>query len=1080
MSGANNHSIVNGIGSTISQVEKAISASLRPLPTATGNGTYITEPDQTGIVKDLSHVDFTDIKALLEVIKDAVTGQPVDDRHYIMERVIQLAAGLPSTSKNGKDLTNAFLKQLWNDLEHPPISYLGRDSSYRKADGSGNNFLWPHIGAAGSHYARSVRPTTVQSPSLPDPSTLFASLLERKEYKEHPNKISSVLFYLASVIIHDLFQTDRSDFTLNKTSSYLDLSPLYGNNQDEQDLVRTFKDGKLKPDCFSSKRVLGFPPGVGVLLLMFNRFHNYVVENLATINEGGRFTKPDESDVDASTKYDNDLFQTGRLVTCGLYINIILKDYVRTILNINRTDSLWSLDPRADIQDSLLGSAPAEATGNQVSAEFNLVYRWHACISQRDEKWTQDLYKDLFPGKDPNNVSLQEFIRGVAKWEASLPEQPPDRPFAGLQRNADGAFDDGDLANMFADGVEDCAGAFGAGNIPSVFRNIEALGILQARSWNLATLNEFRKFFDLAPYKTFEEINPDPYIAAQLKNLYDEPDLVEMYPGVIVEATKDAIVPGSGLCTNFTISRAILSDAVSLVRGDRFYTVDYTPKHLTNWAYNEIQPQDSVDQGQVFYKLVLRAFPSHFKGDSVYAHFPLVIPSENKKILEKLSVAQDYSWGRPSYTPSPQFVSSNAACISVLNDQEAFKVTWGSKIEFLMRHNNHPYGRDFMLSGDKPPNAASRRMMGSALYRDKWESEVKRFYEDITIKLLRQHSYQLGGVNQVDIVRDVANYAQVHFCANVFSLPLKTESNPRGIFAESELYEILALVFASIFYDADVGTSFQLNQTARDVTQQLGELTMANVDFVNKAGFIANLVSSLHRHDVLSEYGEHMIQRLLHSNVPPAEIVWTHLLPTAGGMVANQAQLFSQCLDYYLSDEGSIHLPDIKRLAKENTSEADALLLRYFMEGARLRSSVGLPRLVAKPTVVDDGGSKYTLKPGQSVLCNLVSASMDPRSFPEPEKVKLDRDMSLYAHFGFGPHQCLGMGICKLALTTMLRVVGRLDNLRRAPGSQGQLKKIAGPGGISMYMTADQSSYWPFPSTMKIQWDGDLPSLATN
>lgn len=92
MSGSNNHSIVNGIGSTISQVEKAISASLRPLPTATGNGTYVTEPAQTGIVKDLSHVDLTDIKALLEVVKDAVTGQPVDDRHYIMERVIQVSA----------------------------------------------------------------------------------------------------------------------------------------------------------------------------------------------------------------------------------------------------------------------------------------------------------------------------------------------------------------------------------------------------------------------------------------------------------------------------------------------------------------------------------------------------------------------------------------------------------------------------------------------------------------------------------------------------------------------------------------------------------------------------------------------------------------------------------------------------------------------------------------------------------------------------------------------------------------------------------------------------------------------------
>ncbi|OOF98169.1 hypothetical protein ASPCADRAFT_142143 [Aspergillus carbonarius ITEM 5010] len=1080
MSGANNHSIVNGIGNKISQVEKVVSASLRPLPTATGNGTYITEPSQTGLVRDLSHVDLNDIKTLIEVVKDTATGQPVNDRHYIMERVIQLAAGLPSTSKGGKDLTNTFLKQLWNDLQHPPISYLGREFSYRKADGSGNNILWPHIGAAGTHYARSVRPRTIQSPSLPDAETLFASLLERKEYKEHPNKISSVLFHLASIIIHDLFQTDRNDYTVSLTSSYLDLAPLYGNNQDEQDLVRAFKDGKLKPDCFSSKRVLGFPPGVGVLLLMFNRFHNYVVENLATINEGGRFTKPNESDVEAYAKYDNDLFQTGRLVTCGLYINIILKDYVRTILNINRTDSLWSLDPRADIQDSLLGSAPSEATGNQVSAEFNLVYRWHSCISRRDEKWTQDLYADLFPGKNPNDVSLKDFVRGVARWEAGLPEPPAERPFAGLQRNADGSFDDSDLANMFADSVEDCAGAFGARNVPSIFKNIEALGIMQARSWNLATLNEFRKFFDLAPYKTFEEINPDPYIADQLKRLYDEPDLVEMYPGIIVEATKDPMVPGSGLCTNFTISRAVLSDAVALVRGDRFYTVDSTPKHLTNWAYNEIQPLDSVDQGQVFYKLVFRAFPNHFKGDSVYAHFPLVIPSENKKILESLSVAQDYSWDRPSYTPMPPFINSNSACISILSDQETFKVTWGDKIEFLMHHNKHPYGRDFMLSGDRPPNAASRKMMGSALYRDKWESEVKSFYEDITLKLLHKHSYQVAGVNQVDIVRDIANLAQVHFCANVFSLPLKTESNPRGIFAESELYEILAIVFASIFYDVDVGKSFQLDHGARAVTQQLGQLTMANVEFVNKAGFIANLVNSLHRHDVLSEYGVHMIQRLLATNVPPAEIVWTHVLPTAGGMVANQAQLFSQCLDYYLSEEGSTHLPDIQRLAKEDTPEADGLLLRYFMEGARLRSSVALPRVVAKPTVVEDSGTKLAFKPGQAVICNLVSASMDPVSFPEPEKVKLDRDMSLYAHFGFGPHQCLGMGICKLALTTMLRVVGRLDNLRRAPGPQGRLKKITGPGGIAMYMTADQSSYWPFPSTMKIQWDGPLPALATN
>ena len=63
--------------------------------------------------------------------------------------------------------------------------------------------------------------------------------------------------------IADLFMTNRHDSSITQTSSYLDLSPLYGNNQDEQNLMRTFQDGRIKPDCFSNKRVLGFPPGVG-------------------------------------------------------------------------------------------------------------------------------------------------------------------------------------------------------------------------------------------------------------------------------------------------------------------------------------------------------------------------------------------------------------------------------------------------------------------------------------------------------------------------------------------------------------------------------------------------------------------------------------------------------------------------------------------------------------------------------------------------------------------------------------------------------------------------------------------------
>lgn len=269
------------------------------------------------------------------------------------------------------------------------------------------------------------------------------------------------------------------------------------------------------------------------------------------------------------------MFQTGRLVTCGLYINCILRDYVRTILNLNQTESAWDLDPRVSTGDNQFGGDNSRNIGNQVSAEFNLVYRWHSAVSERDDKWTQREYKRLFPGKDPSQVGSEELIRTLGKLAASLSTNPQERPFANLKRGADGRLSDEALFEILADSIEDVAGAFGANKVPAILRSVEILGITQARSWNLATLNEFRNFFGLTKHETFESINSDPYVADQLKHLYEHPDLVELYPGLVVEEAKDPRSPGSGLCPSYTTSRAVLSDAVALVRGDRFYMVGY-------------------------------------------------------------------------------------------------------------------------------------------------------------------------------------------------------------------------------------------------------------------------------------------------------------------------------------------------------------------------------------------------------------------------------------------------------------------------------------------------------------------------
>lgn len=1059
-------------------VAGVIKASAAPLPTKTGDGSYIADSKPSGLLDDLAHLRHGDVRTLIDVAKSTVTGDPINDKTLLMERLLKLASELPANNKESGLLSNELVQQLYDNLQHPPVAQLGNEYRYRAADGSFNNVMAPKVGAARSHYARSVRPQTMQTADLPDPADLFDSLMARDHFKPHPAKLSSMLFYLASIIIHDLFRTDRWDTTKTNTSSYLDLAPLYGCDQTEQDAMRTFKDGKIKPDCFSSKRILGFPPGVGAMLIMFNRFHNYVVDQLASINEASRFAKPkDDADKKADTKYDNDLFQTARLITCGLYVNIILKDYVRTILNLNRTDSDWDLDPRTA---KLTGPTANGTPGNQVSAEFNLVYRWHACVSENDDKWTKEEYARLFPGKDPSQVSMTQFLTGLGMWEAGLSQNPQERSFANLQRSTDGSLDDDALVKILADGTENVAGAFGSTNVPTILKAVEILGIKQARSWNLATLNEFRAFFNLEKHESFESINSDPKIADALKHFYDEPDLVELYPGLVVEETKPLtkFEAGSGLCTDDTISRAILSDAVTLIRGDRFYTVDYTPNNLTNWGFHEVSSDVTVDHGHVIYKLFLRAFPNHFQPNSIYAHYPFVIPEENHVILTKFEQVDKYDFNRPAPIQQPTPITSYAACKSTLENQQNFKVTWGKAIKFLMHNSGKEFGADFMLSGDAPANANSRRVMGSALYRDKWEDEVKSFYETITLQLLREKSYKISGTNQVDIVRDVGNLAQVHFSAEVFCLPLKTEKNPTGVYTESQLYSIMALVFICIFFDEDPAQSFPLRQAARTLTQQLGEIMETLIIPEAREPTVVNTVLGFfHKHSALSKYGLHMIHQLFKSGLSTKDIIWSQVLPTAGGMIANQAQLFAQNLDFYLEPENAGHLKEINRLAKLDTPEADDSILRYFMEGTRMRATVGVYRDVATMATIQDGDRKVHVIPGDEVFVDCIAASQDPIAFPEPERVKLDRPMDSYIHYGQGPHQCLGYGLSKLAMMTMLKTVGKLDNLRRAPGVQGQIKKITGPGGVTLYMTADHSRYFPFPTTMKVRWDGELPPM---
>src|ERR1700691_4323107 len=87
-----------------------------------------------------------------------------------------------------------------------------------------------------------------QSPMTSSPCSIATFLNRTGPFRDHPSGLNRLFFSFATIVIHECFQTSRSDPWINETSSYVDLSTLYGNTDNEQQRVRTYKDGRIFPD----------------------------------------------------------------------------------------------------------------------------------------------------------------------------------------------------------------------------------------------------------------------------------------------------------------------------------------------------------------------------------------------------------------------------------------------------------------------------------------------------------------------------------------------------------------------------------------------------------------------------------------------------------------------------------------------------------------------------------------------------------------------------------------------------------------------------------------------------------------
>jgi len=218
-------------------------------------------------------------------------------------RANAVPGGVPTYSSLRRLVTSS------GDVSRDPILY-----SYRTADGSYSNICDPKMGKADEPYTRSVQQThALRRNILPDAGLVFDTLLkcEKVQACGHLRLSSTVDGYSFSssgirpdfpasylhsraLLIHvyasfrffvhvpvlvdlskSVFRTSHMDVSITETPSYVDLAPLYGNNEETLNKIRV-RDGRglLLLDTFAEDRLLLLPLAVCVLLVLFGRNHN--------------------------------------------------------------------------------------------------------------------------------------------------------------------------------------------------------------------------------------------------------------------------------------------------------------------------------------------------------------------------------------------------------------------------------------------------------------------------------------------------------------------------------------------------------------------------------------------------------------------------------------------------------------------------------------------------------------------------------------------------------------------------------------------------------------------------------------
>jgi hypothetical protein len=511
------------------------------------------------------------------------------------------------------------------------------------------------------NYARTI-PTKTAPYDYPDAREVFNKLLKRTKVNGEETHVpfseglSALTFGFGTLVIHSLFHSAIFNPKVNETSSYFDLAPLYGDDPNEEMLIRyTHKDedkdyyglGLLKPDRFVDQRMLSLPPSSAVILVLFNRNHNYIARELLKSKERKWKELPIPDIVDR-VRQEDEIYRTARLINRKQFVDIVITDYVGGIMGRAKFGGGWPMT--AEVADPItLGPKHGNRTVSRgdrglVSIEFNFLYRWHATLSKDQVKWIEVVMADRLGEEDPDWDSLTpaDLIRlATGNKVAPKPNYQKHNTLVkkDLVRGPDGIFNDADLATILMDTTEMEAGVFRARGSPAVMGLIDVKGIQDARRLKTCTYNEFREWLGFPKVTTFEEWNKHPEISAAASELYSgDINKLELYPGLHAEGHSD---DGLGFAYDYDLIRpsamrtGLLHDAVCVIRSDPTFTEGYTEENYTKWGLEHLKRDyNSRSYGGTVHKLLTTNLKDYYPENSVYTWFPLTVPSKMKQFIE--------------------------------------------------------------------------------------------------------------------------------------------------------------------------------------------------------------------------------------------------------------------------------------------------------------------------------------------------------------------------------------------------------------------------------------------------------------